>query len=193
MTHTPTNEQALIAHIERFITVPDVLRDRLLAISEIRTLKKGVYLHKPNRVCKHTYFICSGLLRVYYRKDEKEITDNFAAEGEWITSIYSFMKNVPDNCYIQSLEPSVLVGIALDKLEQCFLDFPSMERFGRILISHYFLQQSERILSMQFQSAGERYHYFVTTSGNKLNRVPLGMLASYLGMTQETLSRVRAR
>lgn len=139
-----------------------------------------------------TYFINSGLLRVFYKKDDKEITDNFSSEGEWITSIYSFMKNVPDNCYIQTLEKSELISINILQLEKCFWDFPEMERFGRILISSYFLEQSERIISLQFHSAKERYEFFIKTGKNKIQRVPLNMLASYLGMTQETLSRVRA-
>ncbi len=67
-----------------------------------------------------------------------------------------------------------------------------MERFGRILVSKYFLEQSERIISLQFNSAKERYHFFEQTFKNKLHRVPLGMLASHLGMTQETLSRIRS-
>ena len=131
-------------------------------------------------------------MRIFYKKEEKEITDNFSAENEWITSIYSFMKNVPDNCYIETLEQSELIAINVLELEKCFQDFPEMERFGRILISNYFLQQSERIISMQFHTAKERYQFFYQTSKNKLSRVPLGMLASHLGMTQETLSRVRA-
>ena len=61
-------------------------------------------------------------------KGEKEGTDNFAAENEWITSIYSFMKNVPDNCYIQTLEDSELIAINIYELEKCFADFPEMER-----------------------------------------------------------------
>lgn len=85
-----------------------------------------------------------------------------------------------------------MVRISLTDLEQCFKDFTEMERFGRMLISKYFLEQSERIISLQFNSAKERYHFFEKTANNKLQRVPLGMLASHLGMTQETLSRVRA-
>ncbi|WP_156950131.1 cyclic nucleotide-binding domain-containing protein [Maribacter antarcticus] len=67
-----------------------------------------------------------------------------------------------------------------------------MERFGRMLISKLFLEQSERIISLQFNSAKERYQFFEQSSKNILLRVPLGMLASHLGMTQETLSRVRS-
>ena len=182
----------LIEHIEKFIPVSDVLSKRLQEISTEKVIRKGVFLHRPNRVCKNTYYITSGLLRVFYKKGDKEITDNFSAEGEWITSIYSFMKNVPDNCYIETLEKSELTEINIQQLEKCFADFPEMERFGRILMSQYFLEQSERIISMQFHTAKEKYEFFCKTSKSKLLRVPLGMLASHLGMRQETLSRIRA-
>lgn len=183
---------SLITHIQKFIPISNALQDRLKEISIPKTLKKGGFLHRPGRVCEHTYFIESGLLRIFYKKGDKEITDNFCAEDEWITSIYSFMKNVPDNCHIEALETSVLIGIHIQDLEKCFEDFPEMERFGRMLISNYFVKQSERIISMQFHKAKERYGFFQKTSKHKLYRVPLGMLASYLGMSQETLSRVRA-
>lgn len=183
--------ETLEEHIKNFITVSAKLSRRLQEISKSKTIDKGKFLHRPNRVCEATYFINSGLLRIFYKKDDKEITDNFAAEGEWITSIYSFMKNVPDNCYIEALEKSELVAINVLQLEECFQDFPEMERFGRMLISKYFVEQSERIISLQFHTAKEKYQFFCNTSKNKLTRVPLGMLASHLGITQETLSRIR--
>ncbi|NOS94269.1 MAG: Crp/Fnr family transcriptional regulator [Cyclobacteriaceae bacterium] len=170
----------------------DTLTDRLAKIARLQKVKKGKFLHKPGTVCHFTYFINSGIVRIYYKKSSKEITDNFSAEGEWITSVYSFMTNVPDRCYIQALEDSELIAIDLQQLEQCFMDFPEMERFGRMLISKYFLEQSERIISFRFHSASEKYQYFLRVGKNKIQRVPLGMLASFLGITQETLSRVRA-
>ena len=185
-------KENLIKHIEKFIVVSEDLKNRLSVISKLQSLEKGKFLHKPAKVCNNTYFINSGLVRIYYKKDDKEITDNFSAEGEWITSIYSFMQNVPDNCYIQTIEKSELISIDILQLEKCFLDFPEMERFGRMLISKYFLEQSERIISLQFHTAKEKYLFFCKTSENKLPRVPLGMLASHLGITQETLSRIRA-
>ncbi len=185
-------KEILIKHIKNFIPVSTELTKRLHEISTTKTVVKGSFIHKPNRICENTYFIKSGLLRIFYKKGDREITDNFSAENEWITSIYSFMKNVPDNCYIEALENSELIVINILQLEKCFEDFPEMERFGRILISNYFIQLSERIISMQFHSAKEKYDYFCKTSKDKLLRVPLGMLASHLGITQETLSRIRA-
>lgn len=184
--------ESLLSHISLFVPVSSELESRLTEISINQKVEKGEFLHRPERICKTTWYIKSGLLRVFYQKDDKEITDNFSGEGEWITSVYSFLKNIPDHFYIEAIEPSELIAINIDKLEQCFQDFPEMERFGRMLMSQYFLQQSERIISLQFHSAKERYHFFLKTSPNKVQRVPLGMLASHLGMTQETLSRVRA-
>ena len=182
----------LINHITNFIPVSTELRKRIESIGKIQTFPKNHFLHKPNRTCLHTYFINNGLIRIYYQKDDKEITDNFSAENEWITSIYSFLQNIPDHFHIQTLEETEVIRISLNDLEDCFKDFPEMERFGRMLVSKYFLEQSERIISFQFNTAKERYQFFEQTSKNKLARVPLGMLASYLGMTQETLSRVRS-
>lgn len=182
----------LLTHLRSYIPVSIDLENRINEISKLVSLEKGKFLHKPFKVCNHTYFINAGLLRVYYKKGDKEITDTFSSEGEWITSIHSFMKNVPDNFYIQTLEKSELISINILQLEKCFSDFPEMEHFGRILMSKYFVEQSERIISLQFNSAKERYEFFLKTGKNKIQRVPLSMIASHLGMTQETLSRVRA-
>jgi CRP-like cAMP-binding protein len=184
--------EPLIAHMRGFIAVPEPLEQRLSQICVPLSIDKGTLLHSPGKVCEHTYFILSGLLRIHYLHDGREVTDNFCAEGEWITSIYSFMRHIPDHFHIEALEPSELLAIPLQALEQCFRDFPAMERFGRMLISQYFMDQSERILSLQFHTAKEKYEHFCKTWPNKHLRLPLGMLASHLGMTQETLSRIRS-
>lgn len=182
----------LIQHLKGYIPVSDSLRESIQKICKEINVPKGTFLHQPGKICTHTYFIHSGLLRIYYQKDDKEITDNFAAEGEWITSVYSFMRNIPDNFYIETLEPCELIAIGIEDLENCFAAYHEMERFGRYLMSSYFLEHSERSLSFKFHSAKEKYQYFCKSSKNKVSRIPLGILASYLGITQETLSRIRA-
>lgn len=182
----------LIKHIEAFGSIPPELSEALKKIAKPMVVEKGVFLHRPEKVCKNTFFIHSGLLRIYYQLDGKEVTDNFCAEGEWITSVYSFMRNIPDNFYIETLEQSSLLAIDFFDLDNCFRTFPEMERFGRMLMSSLYVDLSERMLSLKFHSAKEKYQYFCKASKNKLHRVPLGMLASYLGITQETLSRIRA-
>jgi CRP-like cAMP-binding protein len=153
----PTNLiENLINYFTNFIPISTELKNRLESICHIEIFPKNYFLHKPQRICSTTYFINKGLTRIYYKKGDKEITDNFSAENEWITSIYSFLKIIPDHFHIQTIEETELVKISLTDLEECFQDFPEMERFGRMLMSKLFLEQSERVISLQFNSAKER-------------------------------------
>lgn len=185
--------QHLIAHINHFIPVSDGLKERLQDMSEVQVLPKDYFLYKPNKVWRNTFFINKGIIRSFHLKDDKEITDSFWAENEWITSTSSFLENIPDLFYIKTVEQCEVLKFSLKDLEKCLSDFPEMERFGRMLVSKRVKEQSERLVLFRSYSARERYQFFEETAKNKLYRIPLGMLASYLGMTQETLSRIRSR
>ncbi len=149
-------------------------------------------IQQPEKVCRRTYLVKKGLLRIYFNKDGKIITDGFAAENEWMTSAYSFMRAVPDQYYIAAIEPTEAYSLLLEDLMYLFGRFHEMERFGRMVMSMQFIQQSERLNSIRFTTPKEKYQHFCHTYQSILGRLPLGMIASYLGITQETLSRVRA-
>lgn len=183
----------LFQFLQQYIPVPDALRLRLTAVTQVKRFDKLQYLHQPGRVCEHTYFVVDGLLRVYYQQDEKDITTDFAVPGEWMTAVFSFLRAVPDHFHVQALAPTEVIVLSMADLQQCFIDFPVMERYGRMLMSQYYVQQSERMMALQVLPARERYHWFATSYPQLLQQVPLGMIASYLGITQETLSRIRAR
>lgn len=162
-------------------------------MSEEQVLPKDYFLHKPNKIWRNTYFINKGVIRSFHLKNDKEITDNIWAENEWITSTSSFLEHIPGLFYIKTVEETEVLKFSLTDLEKCLLNFPEMERFGRMLVSKKVKEQSERLVLMRSHSAQERYRFFEETAKNKLHRIPLGMLASYLGMTQETLSRIRSQ
>ncbi len=124
-------------------------------------------------------------------KDGKEITNVFASEGEWITSVQSFIKNEPDQYYLQAIENAEVYAISKDDLKFLFENFHEMERFGRITMSINYIRLSEKLESHQFTSAKDKYVHFCKVYHSILNRLPLGMVASYIGITQETLSRIR--
>jgi len=155
--------------------------------------KKGEYLHNSGNICSHTYWIKKGLLRTYYLKEGREITDVFAAEGDTITSAQSFMKQEPDQYFLQAIEQAELYALSYDDLMYLFENFHEMERFGRITMSIFYVQLSEKLASHQFTSAKEKYEHFCETYKTILPRLPLGMIASYLGISQETLSRIRSK
>lgn len=138
-------------------------------------------------------FIEKGLSRTFYYKDVKDITDWISTEGTFACSIVSFITRQPDIRNIELLEDSVIWGIHHDDLEKLYSQHHDIERLGRLLVSAGVVQMQHRFDELHFTSASERYKQLLKIHPDIVLRVPLGMIASYLGITQETLSRMRAQ
>ncbi len=149
-------------------------------------------MHDAAKVCTKSYFIQKGLMRTYFIKDGKEISEYFPAEGEWSNSPRSFRTRKPDIYYIDAIEDTEVFCLHVNDLMYLFDNFPEMERYARLSMGTVFGHLLERITSMRFTSAKEKYNHFMATYHDIHHRIPLGMIASYLGITQETLSRIRA-
>lgn len=142
--------------------------------------------------CNDLYFVEKGLLRGYYFDEGKEITNWFAQEDEFATCFYSFVAIKPSFEVIQAIEDTQLIRLPYAALQNLYITFPETERLGRIITENYYIRLEERLLNIQFKTAKERYHTFMASKPSLLLRCPLGQIASYLGITQETLSRIRA-
>ncbi len=145
-----------------------------------------------NRVCKESYFIQEGILRTFFLKDGKEVSEYFCSINEWVNSPKSFVQRTPDIYYIDAIEETSTLVLQVHDLMFLFDNFPEMERYARLSMGTIFGHLMERITSIRFTSAKERYLHFKKTYADIYPRIPLGMVASYLGITQETLSRIRA-
>ena len=154
---------------------------------------KGHVLVKPDTVCKRFYFIDSGLTRTFYLKGGKDITDWISAENSFAVSIISFITRQPDRRAIELLEPSVLYSIYFDDLENLCKKHHDIERMTRRLVSMGLVQLQQKFDDLHFATALQRYQTLMATNPSFIQRVPLGMIASYLGITQETLSRIRSQ
>lgn len=179
-------------HFTKYIPLSKNLKRELDTRLQEVFFKKGVLLHNANSICTKSYFIQEGLARTYFIKDDKEITEYFSAESEWVNSPRSFMQQKKDIYYIESIEPVRAVCIGVYDLVYLFDHFPEMERYARLSMGTVFDHFMERVTSLRFTTAKEKYRHFCETYGDVYHRIPLGMVASYLGITQETLSRVRA-
>lgn len=186
------HEEKFFQHFGHYIPVSDCLKRELTERITLRSFKKGDLVHNAEKVCTRSYFIQEGLLRTYFLKDGKEISEYFSCEGEWVNSPRSFLQRKPDIYFIDALEDTTTFCLTVSDLLYLFDKFPEMERYSRLSMGTVFGHLIERITSLRFTSAKEKYHHFCQTYADIYPRIPLGMVASYLGITQETLSRIRA-
>lgn len=183
---------SLIAHLSSVITMSPELEQEILSLSETRPFSKGERLIGIDGRCNQLYFIRKGLLRGYYFPDGKEVTNWFAEQGEFATCFYAFIAERPSFEHIQALEDGELTALSHTALQTLYRNFPETERIGRLITENYYIRLEERLLNLQFKTAKERYHKLLSTKPSLLQRASLGQIASYLGITQETLSRIRA-
>ncbi len=183
----------LIQHFSQYIKVSPKLENQLINRISYKTFKKGEILHQASEICVKSYFIKKGLLRLYFVKNCKEISDYFCSENEWVNSPRSFMFRELDIYFIDALEDTETFELNINDLMYLFDNFPEMERYARLSMNSLLYQIIERITSMRFSTAREKYDHFRQTYRKIHPRIPLGMTASYLGITQETLSRIRSQ
>jgi CRP-like cAMP-binding protein len=182
----------LFRHFEKYIRLNEALKNELAHRVHFKTFKKGTLVHHADNICRKSYFIQKGLLRTYFIKDGKEISEYFSEEGEWVNSPRSFIQRQLDIYYIDAIEDTDVFSLHVDDLGYLFDNFPEMERYSRLSMGTVFGHLMERVTSLRFTTAKEKYQHFCETYQGIYHRIPLGMVASYLGITQETLSRIRA-
>lgn len=185
--------QNILAHFEKYISLSEDLKSEICKRIKSISFTKGTIILDAKNICTESYFIEKGLLRTYFYKEDKQISEYFSSENEWVNSPRSFMQQVKDIYYIDAIENTDAYFINVNDLVYLFNNFPEMERYARLSMGSSFGHFLERITSMRFTSAEDRYKHFLETYKDIYHRIPLGMIASYLGITQETLSRIRAK
>lgn len=167
--------------------------EALSAVCTPITIKKNMDLQAIGQTCKCIYFINKGALRVYYYKGDTDITDSLEFEGAFVARVESLVTGQPSKKVIQAIEDCELLMINIDKLHALYDSYLEIERLFKHLFLKAFLGVLNRIESIQFHSAEVRYANFLKEYPDALKRVPLKYIASYLGITQVSLSRIRAK
>jgi CRP/FNR family transcriptional regulator, anaerobic regulatory protein len=156
-----------------------------------KELAKGEKLLDEGRICRNIYYVQQGGVRAFYYKDGKDIASWFSFEQDIAVAMYSFVSQKPSIESIEALETTVLIGISHDNLYKMYEKHPELNTIGRLLGEKYYIELEERLMSLQHQTAKERYAALIAEKPNLLQRATLGQIASYLGISQETLSRIR--
>lgn len=185
--------QQLLTHLSAYHRLSAEAENALQHCFTEITLNKHEFLLTQGNVCRNLYFLEKGALRGFYNLDGKEITHWFGFEMDFVTSFHSFITGEAAVENIQLIEGSILWAIAKETLTDLFNQYHDIERLVRIAYEKYYIRLEERYVNAQFKTAKERYEELIQQTPHILERVPLGFIASYLGISQETLSRIRSR
>ncbi len=159
-----------------------------------KKLRKKRYLLQDGDPCKYTVFVEQGLLRSYTIDDKgNEHILQFSLQGWWTADLYSFLTGEPSPYNIQALEDSELLLITQPAWDQLLDEVPAFERYFRILIQNNLIATQRRLMVTFSETAEEKYLRLLRDHPDIIQRVPQHMLASYMGITRETLSRIRSQ
>ena len=182
---------SLFQYFKKFNLLSKEAEHAIAEISSIVTIKKNKDLQPIGHTCKTIYFINKGVARIYYLKDGIDITESFAFENNIIARVESLFTGKPSRKAIQILEDAEIVAINANQLFKLYDTYPEIERLFRKIFEAAYVETVNRIEGIQFHSAEERYKALLHEAPNVLMRVPLKHVASYLGITQVSLSRIR--
>lgn len=185
--------QSLLKHIKTIHPISAPAEKALLEICKEVQFHKGADIQAIGHTCKTIYFVKKGCARVYYFKEDIDITESFEFENAFVARAESLFTGKPSLKAIQATEDTTLIAIDSNKLFQLFDLYADLERLFRKIIEASYVNTVNRIESLQFNTADQRYYNLLKDHKNILKRIPLKLIASYLGITPVSLSRIRAQ
>lgn len=185
--------EQLFRYFALFNPLDNAAKEALASICSLVHVKKNQDLQPIGHTCRTIYFINKGLARIYYYKDDVDVTESFAFENQVVVRVESLFTGRPSRKAIQVLEDADIVAMDANRLFQLYDAFPSIERLFRKIFEAAHVDTINRMESIQFHTAEERYGALLRESPDIVRRVPLKYIASYLGITPVSLSRIRAK
>jgi len=185
--------EELMTYLSGIYPLSEELKFHLASVLKVKSLLRKEYLLKAGQICTNIYFVSKGLLRCFYNRDDIQISSWFMKEGDVIISVESFFQQTPSYESIQALENCELYYITNAELQDVYQRYPEFNFIGRVLTEKYYTLSEQRLYSLRMQRSQERYEYMLKHHPEFILRVPAKYLASYLGITEVTLSKIKSR
>jgi CRP-like cAMP-binding protein len=183
--------QELLSQIKTIHTITPISEKALSSICKEVNFSKSKNIQEIGHTCKTIYFVKKGVVRIFYFKEAIDITESFEFENSFVARAESLFTGKPSRKAIQAIEDTTLIAIDSNKLFKLFDIHPDLERLFRKIIETSYVNTVNRTESLQFHTAEERYKTLFKAAPDVLKRIPLKYVASYLGITQVSLSRIR--
>jgi len=191
-----TNDQGpdLMEVLGQITPLPEPFQQRVNSQLQTETHKARTLLIRPGETCRKLYFIKKGFFRAYHLdQNGKEYTTWFMGQADLMISVHSFFTQQPAEEYIEVLQDSTIQSISWLQLQAYYADFKESNYLGRIVTEKYYIQSEERALFLRTQSPEQRYQHLLNKHPNIDQLTTTANIASYLGLTRETFSRLRSK
>ncbi len=192
MDHPPFSP-AFREHLLMDVDVTEAEWDSFVSRLETRVIARHGCLLEERAVCRHIFFVHRGLTRYFTTEEGREVTMAFNGEHRFVTAFDSFLTGQPSRISIQALEDCDVTAIPRSLLLEMYDRSPAWDRIGRLHAEQIYLRKMDKEMRIRVLTPQERYERMVENDPTLVDRVPQYLLASYLGVTPETLSRIRAR
>lgn len=179
-------------HLKLKVDISEVDFEKFISLTKSNQLKKGEFFLREGKIAKYQAFLLKGVMTSYTvdKKGEKHLLQ-IAIEGHWITDLYSYLSREPAVYTIEALEDTEVLLISKDNFDTACEEIPIFERFFRLLIQNGLIHQQRRISNIYSESAEERYLKLIEEKPEVVQSVPQHLLASFLGIKPQSLSRIR--
>jgi CRP-like cAMP-binding protein len=184
----------ILKNIAQHVTLTTYEQELFLSKIEIHHYKAKTILLHSGAICKHSYFVNSGILRSFNINDNiVEHVLTFACEGWWIGDMYSLLSQKPGNLFIEVLEDAEVVLLSKENQELLYQEIPKLERFFRILTENSLVAHQDRLMDNLSLTAEERFEKFCKKYPTLIQKIAQKQIASYLGVTPEFYSKMKSR
>jgi CRP-like cAMP-binding protein len=190
---SPPDISSVITTLDHFYPLSEGIKDYFSKHSFACSFRKGKLLLKAGHVCEHIYFIKKGAVRGFIKEGTRDITTWITAENEVVSSISALDMKAPAQENMQAIENCELLALTYDDFQDLYIRFPEFNIVARKILQKYYQDAEGRAFIVRLTNAENKYRLFITRYGHLANRIPLKYIASFLGITLETLSRVRKK
>ena len=181
-------------YLQQYKDSEPAVRDYILPHLTFQYIKKSGFYLSYGDIQTEMGYVSEGLLRRYYINDKgNQITTGFTKEDEYITDYPAFIRQRPTRLYIQALEPTIIINLPYEIIQECYRRFKNSEMQGRLIAENVLTILNNRVEGFLFNTAEERYLQFLENHKDLMNRISLTHLASFLGIERQSLSRIRKK